>query len=244
VHRWGDWTYHELYVLAKMGTYNGRKGVWHCESDLSTDTYGRTLWWCLDLAVDQVRKGYAHALSVSYEPAHPEVVEAQLDAIKNKRGIWAHGVPELIVTSTHSASEGGGKDGKTYNRLVSSWDGHSEKWLHSDTYDECDDVCHMEADPANAKVDDVVRRMKADPTLSGFIADYTDAELTEIATKFYALEVTGRLIEKDHLGPLTEVLQGYLDGGVYGPYEPYVGSCMRYVDFRRRYGGGKAECLK
>jgi endonuclease YncB( thermonuclease family) len=140
VHRWGKWDAHELYVVAKMATLNARRGVWHCHSDLRRDGYGRILWTCPDLIVDQIRKGLAHAMTVTKDPSPKEHLEAQRLAQAERRGIWAHGIPEYVLTSTHSNDEG--YEGTTYNRLVSSADGHSEKWIHKDIYKDCDEICH------------------------------------------------------------------------------------------------------
>lgn len=144
VHQWGTWTAQELYVLAKMATLNARRGVWNCESDMKTDTYGRTLWYCEDLAVDQIRKGLAHAMTVTKEPAKAPLLAAQKEAIEGKRGMWAHGVPAFVLTSLHSQDERPNDEKPSYNRLVSSTDGHSEKWEHRDTYEECQNVCQSD----------------------------------------------------------------------------------------------------
>src|SRR5690606_11410894 len=129
VHQWGTWTEQELYVMAKMATYHARKGVWECESDGKTDTYGRMLVWCPDLAEDLVRRGMAHVMTVTDEGGDAKLVAAQREAIEARRGLWSHGVPEFILTSLHSAEEDTDGSG-TYNRLVSTADGHSVKWKH------------------------------------------------------------------------------------------------------------------
>ncbi len=241
VHKWGDWDFHELYVIAKLGAYNGRRGVWHCESDLSQDTYGRTLWWCPDLVVDSVRKGLAHAMSVK-GPARPEVIAAQQEAIKAKRGMWAHGVPDFILTSTHSTTEGGGRDGLTYNRLVSTKDGHSLKWLHENAYKECEVVCHHVLEPTPELVAKVLAKVKSDPSIASIVEQYNDEELTKLVTSFIHYEAVGWMKDKAHLLPFTRALVGYRKAGLIPVGK--VGSCMIYTDFRRRFGGGKAECLK
>ena len=52
-----------------------------------------------DLAVDQIRKGLAHAMTVTKEGADAVLMAAQRYAIKHKKGMWAHGVPEYVMTS-------------------------------------------------------------------------------------------------------------------------------------------------
>ena len=76
VHQWGDWTHKELYVLAKMATLNGRRGGWRCDSDLDRDTYGRALFDCPQLVLDQLRKGLAHTMTVTAESAAAPLVAA------------------------------------------------------------------------------------------------------------------------------------------------------------------------
>ena len=142
VHKWGGWAPSELYVVAKEGALNARRGEWHCDSDLKRDGYGRILWICQDLIEDDIRKGLAHAYSVDEKPADEKLLALQRLAQAEKRGIWAKGVPPFLLTSTHSADEGGAGPEGTYNRLISTVDGHTEKWKHNDVYKECQEVCH------------------------------------------------------------------------------------------------------
>ena len=139
-HRWGTWQPSELYIVAKMGALNARQGEWHCDSDMKRDGYGRILWHCPDLIEDDIRKGLAHAMSITAEPAPAKQLELQKLAQAEKRGMWAKGIPKFILTSLHSADEGAGAD--TYNRLISTEDGHTEKWMHQDNYKECAEICH------------------------------------------------------------------------------------------------------
>ena len=240
VHQWGTWTYKELYVLAKMSWENARDGVWHCESDMKTDTYGRTLWWCPDLAIDQVKKGLAHAMSVTAEPARPELLAAQREAIAAKRGMWAHGVTDYVLTSIHSTEEA--TDGqKTFNRLVSSRDGSSIKWKHDVDYTECQEVCDVGFESPE-RVTAATKALRADASLAGFIAKYDDARLDRLLRKFamkkdYQDELVAPT-DGAALAPALEALRLAGDIGRVGPP-----SCNYYVDFRRRFGGGKAVCL-
>ena len=139
-HKWGTWDPHELYVVAKQATLNARRGTWHCTTDGKRDGYGRMLMHCQDLIDDDIRKGLAHAYSVDEKPADAHELELQKLAQAEKRGMWAKGIPPFIVTSTHSADEGAGAE--TYNRLISTSDGHTEKWKHQDDYKDCTWICH------------------------------------------------------------------------------------------------------
>ena len=243
VHEWGGWTMHELYVLAKMGTYNARDGVWNCETDGSTDTYGRMLVWCPELATDQIRQGYAHSMSINDDPGIPELVEAQSDAIANRRGIWAHGVPDFILTSLHSKEED--VDGKgTYNRLVSSADGHSVKWRHSTRYQECDRVCHYEYSVDEPALDKLLIEARADAKISPFLAELSDEAARSVLYDYARFRHINREIEGDKREELAALLLATAEAGKLGTQRKSEAACMLHVPFQRRFGGGKAECLK
>jgi endonuclease YncB( thermonuclease family) len=242
VHQWGRWTRKELYVLAKMGTYHGRDGVWECETDGNTDTYGRMLVWCPKLAEQQIRLGYAHVMSIDDDPGKPELVAAQQDAIANRRGIWAHGVPEFILTSIHSKEED--VDGKgTYNRLVSSADGHSVKWRHRDRYRECERVCNYVYELDVRLLDGLVSAARADASLTGYFGSLSDAQVRSVLHDFGKHRHINREIAADQREPLLAVLLGWAEQGKFGPQTRRESSCMIHAPFERRFGGGRAECL-
>lgn len=243
VHEWGGWTMKELYVLAKMGTYNARDGVWNCESDGSTDTYGRMLVWCPELAADQIRKGYAHAMSIDDTPGKPELLEAQREAIAHKRGIWAHGVPDFILTSLHSKEEDVDGHG-TYNRLVSSADAHSVKWRHDTRYNECDRVCQYLYEVDEAAVDALLPEVKAHAEAGPLVAALSDEDLRAMLVEFARFRHINRSIEPDKRDELKTLLLALAEAGKFGAQAQTEGSCMLHVPFKRRFGGGKAECLK
>jgi endonuclease YncB( thermonuclease family) len=243
VHQWGSWDAHELYVLAKMGTYNGRDGVWECETDGDTDTYGRILVWCPKLAEDQVRKGYAHVLSIDDNPGKAELIEAQRDAIANRRGIWAHGVPDFILTSLHSDEEDVENKG-TYNRLVSTADGHSVKWKHDAHYAECDRVCQYEYSVAPELVDAALVAARADPKIAELLAGLSDADARTVIYDFARYRHINRKIAVDKREVCDELLTAMADAGGFGAAPKREGACMIHVPFDRRFGGGRAECLK
>ncbi len=248
-HQWGPWTAKEMYVLAKMATYNARDGVWHCTSDGKLDTYGRTLWWCPDLAADQIRKGLAHVLSVSDKPGDPELIKAQDEAKAARRGMWAHGIPPYVVTSLHSISEEVDDEG-AYNRLVSSVDGHSLKWVHDEKYEECAIVCDDGAD-TKARIDGAVAALQADATVGPYIKGaggargYTEDELEVIASNASRKKPIVKLMKRpEHLAAFTAVLDRLVADNQLGRVVTEPASCMIYVDFKRRFGGGRAACLR
>ncbi len=241
VHQWGEWTTRELYHIAKMATLHARKGSWSCESDGKTDTYGRLLAWCQTLAVDQVRRGYAHAMSINDDPARPEVLAAQREAILNKRGMWAHGIPEFVLTSLHSAEEDVEGRG-TYNRLVSSVDGHSIKWKHNNSYPECSTVCNMVYPEEGALLPAVAQKLLAEaPNL---VEGVSEKDLATVLATYQRVRLVDRPVPSKHRDALNKLLSGYADEGLFGAGAASNGSCVVHVPFERRFGGTRAACLK
>ena len=241
VHQWGDWTFKELYYIAKMATANGRQGTWSCETDGAVDTYGRMLMYCQSLATDQIRRGLAHAMSINDDPGKPELLAAQKEAIAAKRGMWAHGIPEFILTSIHSVEEDVNGHG-TYNRLVSSADGHSIKWKHTTKYKECESVC-LQVYPDDASLlPAVLTKLKAEG--AGLIGNMSDESLLAMLRTFQRIRLLDRPAPAEHREALRALLDTYAAQGLFGTGAPHNGSCMIHVPFERRYGGTRAACLK
>ena len=117
VHSWGDWHAKELYVNAKMATLNARRGTWTCTTDGDKDGYGRILVHCPGLAEDQIRKGYAHVMTVTDDGGNPAYIAAQREAKEARRGMWAHGIPDYVLTSIHSAEEDTSGRGRALNSM-------------------------------------------------------------------------------------------------------------------------------
>ena len=244
VHQWGDWTAKEMYVLAKMATVFARDGVWECESDGKTDTYGRSLMWCPALAEELVRNGFAHVMTIDDEPGRPALVAAQKEAIENRRGIWAHGVPAFVLTSLHSAEEDVDGNG-TYNRLVSSEDGHSVKWKHSTRYKECDNVCHYNYEVDDAKIDEVTKDLGEDAVAAKYLGKLKGDDLRTVVVAFATYRHINRKVAKDQREALkAHLTKVYADAGRFGNSPRTPGACMVHVPFKRRFGGGRAACLK
>lgn len=269
-HSWGTWNAWELYVNSKMATLNARTGVWHCTSDMSVDGYGRTLWICPDLAVDHIRKGLAHVYSVDDNPGRIEYIRAQRTAIRDRRGMWAHGVPQFIVTSIHSANENPERD-FAYNRMISVQDGHSDSKKHTENYGECQMVCMTEKHVDYARIDAVAAQLRGDRALAAAIASTAAstpprlpdpsghgepvpavASLDDIdnlhlsnATAFYLRHDTlPEWVPPNALAPLTRALAAAKASGALGTVTEARGSCMLNVSFNRRYGMSRASCLR
>ena len=143
VHQWGEWTPQELYEVAKASSTVAASQEWACTTDWSRDGYQRVLINCPQLAVEMAKQGHALAYSVDGEKAAPEVLAAQADAMKNKRGMWAKGSTHGVITSLHSVGEDGddapARD--TYNRVVDTRTGQALKRKHDRRYSTCETVC-------------------------------------------------------------------------------------------------------
>lgn len=241
-HQWGTWHPYELYINAKLATLNGRRGTWHCFTQGARDTYGRLLVECPDLVVDSVRRGYAHIYSVDDNPSPPEYIRAQQEAIRDRRGMWAHGVPLFVITSIHSHSEDPSREWQ-YDRLISTLDGHSESRQHRNVYEECQWVCNDEvvADPLATRA--VAREMRTDPELGVELGQWSNIHLIEFASRFARLgELPGYLTGPSR-DPILRYLEAARAAGRLGENTTRRGSCMINVDVTRRYGLNRAACL-
>ncbi len=143
VHQWGEWTARELFSLAKASSTVAASQEWECTSDGKVDGYKRLLVRCPKLAVEMARVGHALAYAVDGEKADPEVLAAQADAIKNKRGMWEKGTTNAVITSLHSVGEDGADDTEAYNRVVDTRTGAALKRKHTQHYESCQNVCEV-----------------------------------------------------------------------------------------------------
>jgi endonuclease YncB( thermonuclease family) len=235
-HQWGTWTRLELAHYATLGTLNARKGVWRCTSEMKKDYYGRILWDCKNLAIDQIRKGLAHAMSITKEQAAPHLLAAQRYAIKHRKGMWANGVPDYILTSVHSKSEGW----EAYNRFVSSADGHSEKWLHGLHFDQCQLTCQVVKDFDRSKALAWVEGYEDKTSLFG---DYSNEEVVDLLESLATDGKLGSLKDEGERYEIETVFSRPVASGQLSKSGKAI-PCMVYVEFKRRYGHSKATCLK
>jgi hypothetical protein len=261
VHQWGGFHPYELFVNAKQATNHGKHGTWHCRTEGELDVYGRVLLDCPDLAVSQIRNGFAHAMNVNDTPSRFAYLRAQHEAIRERRGMWAHGVPAFVLTSLHSNDEDPERTRPSYNRLVSTRDGHSEKWEHQDVYGECEWVCYQEVVADEQKARDFARLLRQDPEVAPMLAPLPNILLVEIVTRWVRRsEIPAWLTEEEEkaetearleieIDPrLGELLRSRLNSamnqGVLGSREVRQGACALYAAFERRYGRDRAGCLR
>lgn len=242
VHRWGLASTKEMYVLAKMATLFGRRGVWSCTSDMTTDTYGRALLQCPDLAEAMIRKGFAHAMTVTAEPAAPELMTAQAEAIEKSRGIWSQGAPEWVLTSLHSVDERPDRP-TAYNRLVSTRDGHSEKVQHTRRYNECEEVCVYDALIPESSMTATLERLRVS-SIGDHFGALTTADQRHVLRFWMMASSVAALVPKEHREAYGAALALVQSEGTLTASPGDLQSCMVYVDFKRRFGGDRAKCLK
>jgi len=242
VHQWGEWSFRELYVNAKTATLHARRGIWRCSWDKRVDGYGRGLFKCPELAVHMIRSGMAHAMTITAEPSPELYLTAQRDAIKHRRGMWANGIPKYVLTSLHSVDERPNQNW-AYNRLVSTHDGHSERWIHGETYGECDKVCVEEVQLESQVLKEVKQRLDSVAELSTW-RQLSARKQVEVLELWLMIQTTSAHIPKEERDLMRQALTQLVDTGLLVAAQTKPGGCMIYTDYRRRFGGGKATCLK
>ena len=242
VHQWGGWTFKEMYVMAKLGTLNARRGIWNCEADPNElDGYGRILADCPDLATDQILKGFAHAMSIK-GPARKQYIKAQRRAIVGRRGIWAKGVPPMVMTSLHSADERFNNK-KNYNRLVSALDGASLKWRHQNIFGECQKVCHPAKMLTASAAKAVLAALRTDKRSKNIVKGMEDVYLGAMLNEYATTDRVAEIFDGKGHEIVTVVLGELKAKGTFGKLRDVQGACMTHVRFQRRYQG-KPDCLK
>lgn len=139
VHRWGEWTALELFEIARTSKYVAAAQVWECTTDGALDSYNRVLVSCPGVVEATIAAGHAHVFAMADGEADEAMLAVQRQAMKNGWGMWAKGVPEVLVTSLHSAAEN--ENGTAYNRTVDLATGVSVTKPHQTVYEVCEEVC-------------------------------------------------------------------------------------------------------
>ena len=138
VHQWGEWSSEELYLLAKEAGRFASAKEWSC-SDTGKEEAMAVCWLIAPI--------FAGRFWIPGWPIHFQSVLLPVKQIlphsklplENKSGIWAKGVPKLLLTSLHSQDEKPDQD--AYNRSCVVNTGQCDKVTHTNTYTECQLVC-------------------------------------------------------------------------------------------------------
>ena len=142
VHKWGDWNEWSLYKIAKGAKNLAASETWECKSQGKVDRYKRLLVRCPLLVKAMISSGIGHIFEVQSKP-NAEDLKLQSESIKARRGMWAKGAPEGLMTSIHSQSEN--PEEPAYNRIASLSTGMANKHLHTQEYKVCQWVCQQGA---------------------------------------------------------------------------------------------------
>jgi hypothetical protein len=109
-----------------------------------TEICSSALVSCPDAARELIREGHAMAYAVEGTRPDAGLLALQEAAKAGKKGIWAKGVVNGVVTSLHSQGEDGGEGEEAkgaYNRVVDTRTGEAHVRKHSHTYETCQTVC-------------------------------------------------------------------------------------------------------
>lgn len=133
VHRFAGASPEDLLAVARESAGIAASADRECTSG-GRDRYGRLLVDCPEAARELVRRGHALVFAVDGS-ADPGLLEAQRAAQAERAGMWAWGVPGVVVTSVHSTEDGG------YDRLVDARTGGTTVRRHGRRYATCEWVC-------------------------------------------------------------------------------------------------------
>jgi endonuclease YncB( thermonuclease family) len=140
VHRIGTATPEALWLVARAAAPLLAREEWRCTTLGRRDGYGRALVSCPEAAATLVRAGLALAFAME-GPADPALLAAQRQAQAARAGLWAGGVPPLVVTSVHSDGEQGLGTRGAYDRVVDTRTGRASPRPHRRRYATCEEAC-------------------------------------------------------------------------------------------------------
>jgi hypothetical protein len=115
---------------------------------------------------------------------------------------------------------------------VSTKDGRSGQWEHNNEYKECERVCHMTVAPEER--DAALAALHEDDTTKDLVKGKTDWDVNHLFDQALQAPDSGT-------DPVTVFVRERLKAGKLTRKED---SCMVFVDFKRRYGGERAACLR
>jgi endonuclease YncB( thermonuclease family) len=137
VQRWGDWSYEGLAAVRSRSKDLARSRTWECSNTRRSGGFDRILLDCESLRDQMVGQGLAHLFTI-HERLPSSAVEAQAAARAQALGMWAHGVPEQVLTSVTSTADG---YSRTFDRYVDPVTGQAERAFHDESYETCAEVC-------------------------------------------------------------------------------------------------------
>jgi len=140
VHRIGEAGPEVLHRVALAAAPRLAAGRWTCATLGRRDGYGRALVSCPDAAAALVRAGLAMVFALD-GPADPALLAAQREAQAARAGMWAGGVPPLVLTSVHAEGEAGLGAKGAYDRVVDARTGQAAARPHRRRYQPCEEVC-------------------------------------------------------------------------------------------------------
>ena len=80
--------------------------------------------------------------------------------------------------------------------------------------------------------------------VSAIVGKLSRPDLRQAVFEFARWRHTSRAIAEDRRLEFEAYLQAKADAGAFGTGSRQPGSCMVHVPFERRYGGGRAACLR
>jgi len=150
--------------------------------------------------------------------------------------MWAHGTPEFIMTSAHSFSEEP-LTAPVYDRFVHIASGKSMKWYHKTDYKECETVCY---DPPRVLASQLPKLAKE---LAKQSLSITPKKLANHIQEMNHSHSNTMLLNSGGGLTLSQAIERYANDNSLSTNRPEP-SCITYVNYKRRYGQGKAYCLR
>ena len=83
-----------------------------------------------------------------------------------------------------------------------------------------------------------------DSAAAPYLAGLSPEDVRSVVHDFAKFRHINRKVKKDDREKLLDVLMAYVADGQLGEQTSEDGSCMVHVDFKRRFGTGRASCLK
>ena len=139
VHKWGAWTPNQLIDIARQATLRTKSETWHCKTLPGSGGYRRIKIDCPQLRHSLLRSGLAHVFTIGAK-VDPTNLQTQNFAKSHGLGMWAKGVPSIIITHVRSKATPSPQE-RIYDTHVSTQTGEVQFRNHTLTYSPCQFVC-------------------------------------------------------------------------------------------------------